>query len=215
MMKKIYCLLIATICTVNLLAQEGNSDNLPWDSPNRFSIGPKVGISMSSMSGLSDEFNLNPKSGIGFLGGAAANFHFGRRTEASDGGTGLFGVQLEALYSQRTIKTDIENLKLSYLEIPILAQYYVLPELCIEAGPTLALALSSSPDEMTSSNQTIATGDIKGSDVMLTLGVGYKHKSGLTASARYNFGMSELAGNFDGKVSAFTISIGWMFSLIK
>ena len=175
------------------------------------------------MSGLSNEFALNPKSGIGFQGGLAANIHFGRYKgrEKSPGGTGPFGIQVEAMYSQRTIKTDAENLKLSYFEVPILAQYYVIPELSIEVGPTIIGSLSSSPDNMKFNNVLISTGELKGFDVMLTAGVGYKlkvsnkHENCLTASLRYNLGMSKLAGNFDGKVNTVTVSVGWLFSLVK
>ena len=61
----------------------------------------------------------------------------------------------------------------------------------------------------------IKTGEIKALDVMLSAGVGYKHRSGFTASARYNLGMSELAGNFAGKVSTVSVSIGWLFKVVK
>ena len=215
-MRKFFILLVMTAFTVSLSAQEGEilEENI-IDSSYRINIGPKVGVNFATMSGLSDEFNLNPKSGLGFQGGLAANIHFGRRTERSEGGTGLFGIQVEAMYSQRTIKTDIEDLKLSYFEVPILAQYYVMPELSIEVGPTIAGTLSSSPDEIKTGTMTISTGELKGFDVMLTAGVGYKHKSGSTASARSNLRMSELAGNFNGKVSTVSVSIGWMFSLVK
>lgn len=215
-MRKFFIFLVMTAFAVNLSAQEEEILQAgSVDSSYRINIGPKVGVNFATMSGLSEEFGLNPKSGLGFQGGVAANIHFGRRTERSEGGTGLFGIQVEAMYSQRVIKTDIENLKFSNIEIPILAQYYVMPELSIEIGPTIVGALSSSPDEIETDNIVIATGELKGFDVMLTAGVGYKHKSGFTASARYNIGMSELAGNFDGKVSTVTVSIGWLFSLIK
>lgn len=218
-MKKIFILLLMTIFAINLSAQE-----IEFIDPSyRIYLGPKAGLNFATMSGLSEELGLNPKSGLGYHGGLAAGIHFGRRTQESNGGTGLFGIQLEAMYSQRTIKTDIEDLKLSYIEIPILAQYYVMPELSIEVGPTIALAMSTSPDEMKYHREsgsmlediTIKTGDLKGTDVMLTLGVGYKHKSGFTASARYNLGMSKLAGNFEGKVSTIAVSVGWLFNLIK
>lgn len=216
-MKKYLFFLVMTVLAVNLSAQEEEEifNGSLVDSPYRIYIGPKVGVNFSTMSGLPEEFKLNPKSGLGYQGGIAGNIHFGRRTKKSDGGTGLFGIQVEALYSQRVIKTDVEDLKLSYFEVPILAQYYVIPTLCIEVGPTIAGSLSSSPDEMKSDNIVIATGELKGFDVMLTAGIGYKHKSGFTASARYNLGMSKLAGNFEGKVSSFTVSVGWLFSLIK
>lgn len=215
-MKKVFIFLLMAVCTVNLCAQEEWSDESEIvDSSYRIYLGPKVGANFSSMSGLSEGFALNPESGLGFQGGLAANFHFGRRSAKAEGGTGLFGVQVEAMYSQRTIKTDVEDLKLSYFEVPVLAQYYVIPALSIEVGPTIVGSLSSSPDEMKTGNMLIATGDLKGFDVMLTAGLGYKHKSGFTASARYNYGMSELAGNFNGKVSTITVSIGWLFSLVK
>lgn len=212
MMKKIFILLMMATFTINLAAQEVVDI---VDPSYRIYIGPKVGINFASMSGLPDGFGLNPKSGIGYQGGIAGNIHFGRRTKDSEGGTGLFGIQVEAMYSQRTIKTDIDNLKFSYIEVPILAQYYVMPELSIEIGSTIASSLSSSPDEIKCNDVTIAIGELKGFDVMLTAGVGYKHKSGFTASARYNLGMSKLAGNFEGKVSTVTVSIGWFFSLVK
>lgn len=231
MMKKFLLLVLAVIGTANLFAQRIIDDgkmvdgSVIIDPSFRISIGPKVGMNMANMSGLQDEFALNPSSGMGFQGGLAANIHFGRRTPKAKGGTGLWGVQVEALYSQRTIKTDIEDLKFNSLEVPVLAQYYILPSLCIEAGPTFVTTLSSSPDEIfiqrfeetstSITDLTIKTGEIKAFDVMLSAGVGYKHKSGFTASARYNLGMSELAGNFTGKVSTVSVSIGWLFNVVK
>lgn len=217
-MKKKLLLLLIVFFTVNVFGQG-------IDRPFRILIGPKMGMNMASMSGVQDEYTLNPSSGIGFQGGLAANFHFGRRSEYAYGGTGLWGVQVEAMYSQRSIKTDIEDLNFSCLEVPVLAQYYISPSFSIEVGPTFVTTLSSSPDEIFIPNfeetstsitdLTIKTGEIKAFDVMLSAGVGYKHRSGFTASARYNLGMSELAGNFAGKVSTVSVSIGWLFKVVK
>lgn len=214
-MRKFLIFMFMAVFSVSLFAQEDLFEDDLMDSSYRIYVGPKAGVNFASMSGLSDEFALNPKSGIGFQGGLAAGIHFGRRTEKAEGGTGQFGILLEAMYSQRTIKTDAEDLKLSYFEVPVLAQYFVIPSVSLELGPTIAGTLSSSPDIMKIQNTTIVTGELKGFDVMLTAGVGYKHKSGFTASARYNLGMSELAGNFNGKVSTISVSIGWMFNLVK
>lgn len=213
-MKKLILFFVTTWFAVNLFGQEEQMIT-KVDPSYRIYLGPKVGLNYASMSGLPDEFGLKPKSSLGYQGGLAANVHFGRRTDKSDGGTGLFGIQLEAMYSQRTIKTDIEDMKFNYIEVPVLAQCYVTPEVCIELGPTLTGAISTSPDEMKSGNLIISTGDLKAWDVMLTAGIGYKHRSGLTMSARYNLGMSKLAENFEGKVSTVTVSIGWLFALVK
>lgn len=66
-MRKILILLALTVFTINVSAQEEDAvtDKI-IDSPYRIYLGPKVGFNMASMSGLSDEFALNPKSGIGF-----------------------------------------------------------------------------------------------------------------------------------------------------
>lgn len=222
MVKKFLLLVLAVLGATNLFAQTIKGEG-PIDASYRISVGPKVGMNMAMMSGLQDEYSLNPSSGMGVQGGIAANFHFGRRTEKSLGGTGLWGVQVEALYSQRAIKTDIEDMKFACLEVPVLAQYYFMPNLCVEVGPTFVTTFSSSPDEINKHEETntsfsdliIKTGDIKALDVMLSAGIGYKHKSGFTASARYNLGMSELAGNFSGKVSTVSLSVGWLFNVVK
>lgn len=225
-MKRILFLMLAVVSTASLFAQRIiDNEDLIIDPSFRISIGPKVGVNMASMSNLQEAYALNPSNGMGFQGGLAANIHFGRRTPKAKGGTGLWGVQVEAMYSQRTIKTDIEDFKFSCLEVPVLAQYYILPSLCIEAGPTFVTTLSSSPDEIfipyfeetstSITDLTIKTGEIKAFDVMLSAGVGYKHRSGFTANARYNLGMSELAGNFAGKVSTVSVSIGWLFKVVK
>lgn len=214
-MKKLFFLMMMAVWAVNMSAQEDYDGPGIIDSSYRISLGVKAGANFSSMSGLDERFALNPSSGVGYQGGLVANVHFGRRTSKSQGGTGLFGLQVEALYSQRSIKTDVDDLKLSYFEVPVLLQYFPMPSLSIELGPTIVGTLSSSPDEMKSHNTTICTGEIKGFDCMLSAGVGYKHKSGFIANARYNLGMSELAGNFNGKVNCLTVSVGWMFNLNK
>ncbi|MCS2390028.1 hypothetical protein NXV57_24690 [Bacteroides thetaiotaomicron] len=86
-MKKYFILLVMAVFSASLVAQEEEimSDEIV-DSSYRINLGPKVGVNFSSMSGLSDEFALNPKSSLGFQGGLAANIHFGRRTPKSNGG---------------------------------------------------------------------------------------------------------------------------------
>ena len=115
--KKFLLLVLAILGTANLFAQTVKKGDGPIDASYRISVGPKVGMNMGMMNGLQDEYALNPSNGMGFQGGLAANFHFGRRTTKALGGTGLWGVQVEALYSQRTIKTDIEDLKFSCLDL--------------------------------------------------------------------------------------------------
>jgi len=222
MKKKFYLLLLVSVCAINLSAQVENAKEGATTPENllsrsyKISVGVKGGVNFSTMSGTPDDIELNPKFDIGYHLGVIGNCHFGRRVkDVSPGGTGLFGLQVEALYSQHKAKTDMGNMEVDYFEVPVLLQYYVFPNVNIEVGPTIAGAISSSPDNLSNSNVSYKTGDFKGFDVMLSGGVCYKHKSGFIATARYNYGTSKLAGNFPCKMSVFSVSLGWMFDIVK
>lgn len=181
---------------------------------NVVSLGITAGANYSMMSKY-DPVDLGSRSGIGFQGGAAINIHFGQRRGA-DAGTGPVGLQIEALYAQHSMKTDLsDDIKLGYLEIPVLLKYYITPNVNIELGPTFSYILSKSPDVLEGTSTTIAIGELKGGDIKGTVGVSYQTKSGFYASARYNLGFSELAGNFPCKVSTVSVSIGYLFNIFK
>ena len=221
MIKKISFFMLSLCLSTSMIAQnegvgifEDDAIGGLYSRNYTISIGPKAGVNLTTMSDPSD-FELEQKSGTGFTGGIAANFHFGRRTEASRGGTGLWGLQVEALFSQKTVATEDDDIKFNYIEVPVLAQCYFTPNLYIEAGPTFCGALSVSPDKIYVDKISIATGDIKGLDVAMSIGAGYKNKNGFMANIRYNMGTSELAKNFTGKLSSLSISVGWLFTIIK
>ena len=157
--------------------------------------------------------------GLGYQFGAAFNAHFGRRTEMSCGGTGWFGLQIEAMYSSRNIKLGSTSFGTSCVEVPVLAQLYFTPSFALQAGATPVFVLKATPDELHFEGATYGTGEIKGSDVMITAGLAYKARlngnSALLIDARYNLGMSNLAGNFDTKVSSVMLSLSYLFNIVK
>ena len=214
MRKHLLLLLFAALCCNGLIAQEECED----DRPYRLAIGPKIGLGLD-MGSDSDLENLSFDPAIGYQVGAVFNAHFGRRYELSCGGTGWFGLQVEALYSGRNIKIDSENLGMSCFEVPILAQLYFTPSFAFQAGATPVMILSTTPDKLQYEGATYGTGDIKGSDVMPTLGLAYKsrinYNSALLIDLRYNLGMSDLAGNFDTKVSSVKLSFTYLFNIVK
>ncbi len=210
MRKLLLITLLAAFCCEGLFAQ--GSDG--YDRPNRIAIGPKVGVGMD-MGSHSNVQNLDFGMGLGYQAGAVLNAHFGRRYSSSDGGTGWLGVELEAMYGGRMIKLGSSNLKMSCIEVPVLAQLYVVPTFAVEAGATLVKVLGVSPESIVHDGATYHVGGIKGSDVMLTAGLCYKHSSTYMIDARYNLGMSPLAGNFDTKVSSFMVSFSYLFNVVK
>ena len=177
-------------------------------------LGVKAGANISTMSKY-DMVDLGQKSGFGFEGGLVLSARFGKRNRGADPGTGVFGVQIEPTYAQHNVKTDYDDIKLSYFEVPILLKFFVTPNLNIEVGPNIAGTLSSKPEYVEAPNTRIATGDIKGMDVKVCFGVSYETKEGLFASLRYNLGTSDLAGNFPCKVSAASLTVGYKFNIFK
>lgn len=181
--------------------------------PYTLSIGPKVGGNYS-IAGDPEGMNLGMSGNIGFSAGVAANLRFGRPA-GRPFGTERFGVQLEALYSNRSLTTDIKDIDMSCFEIPVLFQWYFLPTFAVEVGPTFTGAFSTSPKDLQYNNATYQLDKIKAYDVMLSVGVNCKLKNGFTADLRYNMGNSDMAGNFKTKVSTISIGIGWLFTVIK
>lgn len=181
--------------------------------PYALSIGPKVGANYS-IAGDPDGMDLGISGNIGFSAGVAANLRFGRPA-GRPFGTERFGVQLEALYSMHSLKSDVEDIKMNCFEIPVLFQWYFVPTFAIEVGPTFTGAFSTSPKELKYNNTVYQMDKVKAYDVMLSIGVNCKLKNGFTADLRYNLGNSDMAGNFQTKVSTISLGIGWLFSVIK
>lgn len=181
--------------------------------PYALLIGPKLGANYS-IARDPDGMNLGISGNIGFSAGVAANLRFGRPV-GRPFGTERFGVQLEALYSMRSLKSDVENIKMNCFEVPILFQWYFSPTFAIEAGPTFTGAFSASPKMLQGNNAFYQMDKIKAYDVMLSVGVNCKLKNGFTVDLRYNLGNSDMAGNFKTKVSTISFGIGWLFNVIK
>lgn len=181
--------------------------------PYALSIGPKIGVNYS-IAGDPDGMDLGISGNVGFSAGVAANLRFGRPA-GRPFGTERFGVQLEALYSMRSLKSDVEDITMNCFEIPVLFQWYFVPTFAIEVGPTFTGAFSASPKEFKYNNAVYQMDKVKAYDVMLSIGLNCKLKNGFTADLRYNLGNSDMAGNFKTKVSTISLGIGWLFNVIK
>lgn len=215
MRKHLLLILFAALCCNGLFAQDEEIDP---DRSYRVALGPKLGMGLS-LGSHSNLENIDFGTGLGYQAGLAFNTQFGRRYSMSDGGTGWLGFEIEALYSGRAVKLGLFDLKTSCIEVPVLVQLYVIPDLAIEAGATAVKVLGASPAELTHDGATYGIGEIKGGDVMITAGLAYKLRinmnSALLIDARYNMGTSPLAGNFDTKVSSAMLSVAYLFNIVK
>jgi len=161
---------------------------------NKIKFGVKAGANFANASGNGLDFLLNsdPDARIGFTIGGLAEY------EISD----AFSLQGELTYGQKgfyeKIPGDYEaTVKLDYINIPILAKYYVAEGFSIEAGPELSFLLSAKFAETDlDNNEAYDDEDIKeffkSTDIGLNFGLGYQLDNGIGINARYILGLANI-----------------------
>lgn len=173
--------------------------------------GVKAGLNLSTMS---NDMAFDPGfgMGVGFRIGAMANFHWGQRTANSLPGTGWFGLQPELMYSYQSVKTDNDDIKMSYIQLPVMLKIYPLAALSVEVGPEFSYLISTSPDVITVDGATIHVGDCKGFNMGVGVGAAYEFKLGLVVGARYSLGFTDMANNLKWKNNGnVQVTVGWLF----
>ena len=132
----------------------------------------------------------------------------------------LFSAQgAKAEYTEGTINYE-GKLNLGYLNIPLMAKYYVAEGLSLEAGPQIGFLLSAkSKSDATDGNfSTSDEQDVKeffeSTDFGLNFGAGYDFTSNLSAGVRYNLGLTNIAknsGDDEIKNTVLSVSLAYKF----
>ncbi|WP_194766449.1 porin family protein [Tamlana sp. I1] len=183
-------------------------------------FGVKAGVNFASFSG-DDVEDLDGLTG--FHVGGVAEIMFSDK----------FSIQPEIIYSAQGAKSEESETfegetfeykskaKLDYINIPVIAKYYVTEGLSLEAGPQVGfLASAKGKDEVTIDGDTESDTEdlkeyVKGVDFGLGLGLGYKLENGLNFSARYNLGLANISDDEDSddslKNNVIQLSVGFMF----
>lgn len=130
---------------------------------------------------------------------AASNFYIGGLVDISI--SEEFHVQPELLYSMEG--GDNDGTAISFVRIPIMAKYYVMDGLNLQAGPQLGFVAGG--DDIKD--------DLKSLDYGLGIGAAYELESGLFFDARYNLGLANLsdADGFDVGTASFNVGLGYRF----
>ncbi|KAF2518520.1 PorT family protein [Flavobacterium salilacus subsp. salilacus] len=164
-------------------------------------FGVKAGLNIADFGGDAE----TEGSRTGFHAGGLAEFKL----------TETFSIQPELLYSMQGAKgKDIltgeeYDLKFDYINIPIMAKYYLMEGLSIEAGPQVGFLMSAKAEDE----------DIKDSyksiDIALNGGVAYDLPMGLFFQARYSAGISDISDieGSDDKITnnVISLSVGYKF----
>jgi opacity protein-like surface antigen len=143
-------------------------------------FGVKGGLNISTVVGGDVE---NTKSLVGFhVGGFAEIFVVNR-----------FFIQPELLFSTQGTKVDGPfgtdgDLKLNYLNIPVLAKYYIVDKkFSVEAGPQLGVLLSAKAEDEDVKDFTRSV------DFGFNIGAGYSFTENLSIGLRYTIGLSPIS----------------------
>lgn len=164
-------------------------------------FGLKAGLNLASLT--------NDTSGLKLRNA----FHIGVMAEIPI--SELFSIQPELLYSAQGAKADGDQVKIDYLNLPVMFKYYVAQDVSFEAGPQIGFLLSATSEI---DDQGDIKEEVEGLDFGLNFGLGYKMDSGLNVGVRYNLGIanifkSEDEFDDDYKVnnSVFQFYLGFMF----
>jgi hypothetical protein len=143
----------------------------------QITVGAKAGVNVSQLSGLSSS-EIQTKAIFGFHGGGYVQIRLGK-----------FGIQPEILFSSQGAKLEksnsSDNLKINYINIPVLFKLNVKPGLFFESGPQIGIAATAKYGDNDIKNT------IKSSDFSWAFGLGAEGHS-LGIGARYNLGISTL-----------------------
>ncbi len=113
-------------------------------------------------------------------------------------------IQPEILYSSQGAKVkDADDIKLDYINVPVLAKFYLTSKtFSIEAGPQFGLLLSDNV-ENTFETETF--------DFSVVGGICYNLTDSISAHARYVAGLTEASKNAELTNSVIQIGIGYKF----
>ncbi|OOV18530.1 porin family protein [Flavobacterium sp. LM4] len=149
-------------------------------------FGVKAGVNLTNFTGDADT-----DAKTSFYVGGLADFSISEK----------FHIQPELLYS---VEGADDDLSISYLRVPVMAKYYVVQGLSLQAGPQLAVKVGAD-DEVDEVTKSI--------DFALGFGAGYELTNGLFFDARYNLGLANIsdADGFDLGNTGLQVGLGYRF----
>jgi len=154
---------VLTAAFANAQDKKGSGDSM--------SFGVKGGLNSFTVTN-----STGAKSKIGFQLGGFAEF------KVSD----KFSVQPELMYTAQGTKNDVATLNLNYINIPVIAKYFVTEDISIQAGPQIGFLMSAKYDG------TDVKDSFKSMDYGLNLGAGYNLNENMSLDLRYYIGLAQL-----------------------
>lgn len=180
-MKKLILMAVVLLSSIGAFAQYEAGD---------MTIQPRLGVSASKITD-----NDAADWIAGFVGGAEFEYHT----------SSLFGVSAGIVGSGQGFKVkhggDDDKWTPGYMNIPIMANFYVVKGLALKAGIQPGFMLSKDDAE-----------GVKTFDFSIPVGASYEI-SHFVLDFRYNIGLTKIADGGDSKNSVFNITLGYKFKI--
>lgn len=190
-MKKMILMAVVLLSSVGAFAQH---------EVGSLSLKPQVGVTGATMT----EFD-NTKMKVGFVAGAELEYQI----------TDIVSLSAGAMYAQEGVKFDDgfkldflgkefkkkdTKLDLGYINVPVMANVYVVPGLAVKLGVQPAFLVGKNDYN----NKTF--------DFSIPVGVSYEFAN-VFIDGRYNWGVTKAWENGKPKNSVFQVTLGYKFGL--
>ena len=188
-MKKILVVAALMLSSVSTFAQH---------AVGSFNLQPKVGVSIAN---LTEVKGSDPR--VGVVAGVEGEY------QASD----IFSVSAGVLYSMQGAKlTDDVTNRLDYINVPIMANVYVVKGLAVKLGvqPGFNVSNKLKVNNLDAFDNPVVKA--QSVDVAIPVGLSYEYNN-FQLDARYNWGVSKAFKLTDAKNSVFQITLGYKFDL--
>lgn len=144
---------------------------------DKIEFGLKAGINSSSLNSNIESATISSRQS--FYAGGMAIFPVSKS----------FSIQSELLYSGEGTKTNVIEMELNYLRVPILLQYKHSSGFHVEAGPQLGFMVNHKVTLIDQEDKVEADNQLGKASTTIAIGCGYRLKNGLGLDIRYAKGI--------------------------
>ena len=195
-MKKLMMIAVMAIFAMTASAQNTNRE------VGAFTLQPKVGLTIGSFSGeyVTVGGKVENKKRVGFTAGLEGEIY----------ATNWLGIALGLNYAQQGWKFNDVKCKYDYLNVPLVADFYVARGLALKTGVQLGFLMNAKWDDLNVKD------DCNKTNFSIPIGISYEF-SNVVLDLRYNVALSKVnknaTDNYKFRSDLVQITIGYKFEL--
>ena len=195
-MKKLMMIAVMAIFAMTASAQNTNRE------VGAFTLQPKVGLTIGSFSGeyITVGGKVDTKKRVGFTAGLEGEIY----------ATNWLGIALGLNYAQQGWKFGDVKCKYDYLNVPLVADFYVARGLALKTGVQLGFLMNAKWDDLNVKD------DCNKTNFSIPIGISYEF-SNVVLDLRYNVALSKVnknaTDNYKYRSDLVQFTIGYKFEL--